>query len=50
MTTQVLESAMSIFMPYLAPIILILLAASVADRLRETVTDAFLLVKSKRSY
>ncbi|MEK4427597.1 hypothetical protein [Solibacillus sp. FSL K6-1523] len=41
--SEVLNVAMTTFLPYFAPIIFILLTIAVADRLREVIVDAFFL-------
>lgn len=43
MMQQILSSATSLFLPYFTPVIFILLAVIVADRLRETMTNAVLV-------
>lgn len=39
--SEVLNVAMTTFLPYFTPVILILLSVVVADRLRELIMDAF---------
>lgn len=41
MTAEVTEIALTVFLPYVAPIVFVLLAAAVADRLREIIQQAF---------
>lgn len=41
MTSEVTEIALTIFLPYVAPIVFILLGATVADRLRDIIQNAF---------
>lgn len=48
MMQQILDSATSLFLPYFIPVIFILLAVIVADRLRETMTKALLVKEPGR--
>lgn len=49
MINQVLQSALTLYLPYFAPIIFILSAVVVADRLRIMMTDSFDLSKKRRT-
>lgn len=49
MINQVLQSALTLYLPYFAPVVFILLAVSVADRLRIFMTESFDLGKKRRT-
>ena len=48
MLGQVVNAATSMFLPYFTPVILILLAAAVADRLRILIFDAFMVTDTAK--
>lgn len=48
MINEVLNAAMNIFLPYFTPIIFILLAVAVSDRLREMITSSVMVSGGKR--